>query len=307
MAGVSSVFIEQILVKGNEKKGVLVHGFSTKPELRLETNWTANKYLFVEGYDRKVVGSSIKIAWEARPREFHDVVVVLLKGGKNSEKLLGQSRGHQPLGLEHPKEGDGEFKYTVEDDDSYYIGATNLNPQRVLVTLRVDVSSKMYDTVDAKILCQTRDGFCKFRLPFPNTQYVLLTTPNDANTNPWIVELSFVVRLVTYVVILGFLAIIIAITMKCLGVCNGNGRTEAEQGEEREENTTAAAETDHLISTKEVACLYGAVEEDEECGLSCSSQDFYDGKICVICYDEARNCFFVPCGHCATCYTCAQR
>ena len=38
-----------------------------------------------------------------------------------------------------------------------------------------------------------------------------------------------------------------------------------------------------------------------------SSEDLYDGKLCVICYDEQRDCFFVPCGHCATCYVCAQR
>ncbi|KAJ6675895.1 hypothetical protein OIU85_011988 [Salix viminalis] len=43
-------------------------------------------------------------------------------------------------------------------------------------------------------------------------------------------------------------------------------------------------------------------------GSSCSSsEDLYDAKLCVICYDDQRNCFFVPCGHCATCYDCAQR
>lgn len=42
-------------------------------------------------------------------------------------------------------------------------------------------------------------------------------------------------------------------------------------------------------------------------GNSSCSEDLYDGKVCVICYDELRNCFLVPCGHCATCYACGQR
>lgn len=53
--------------------------------------------------------------------------------------------------------------------------------------------------------------------------------------------------------------------------------------------------------------------ESGNCSTSISSnssrfsEELYDGKVCVICYDEERNCFFVPCGHCATCYVCAKR
>ncbi|CAK9137010.1 unnamed protein product [Ilex paraguariensis] len=30
-------------------------------------------------------------------------------------------------------------------------------------------------------------------------------------------------------------------------------------------------------------------------------------RICVICFDASRDCFFLPCGHCATCFTCGTR
>lgn len=83
-----------------------------------------------------------------------------------------------------------------------------------------------------------------------------------------------------------------------------------------------ASETEPLRPRKTVAPLtYGTCGEDIECGNSsasasssssnnsscATSEDLYDGKVCVICYDEQRNCFFVPCGHCATCYDCAKR
>ena len=89
--------------------------------------------------------------------------------------------------------------------------------------------------------------------------------------------------------------------------------TYSEEGNEVEIRTT---ETDQLLPSKALSLLfsYGTCNKDLESG-NCSSSDgkngsseeLYDGKICVICYDEERNCFYVPCGHCATCYVCAQR
>lgn len=86
----------------------------------------------------------------------------------------------------------------------------------------------------------------------------------------------------------------------------------------------AAAETSRLWPGKTVRFTYGTCEQDLESGVctgtsfssssgsgesssTSSPEDLYDKKLCVICYDEQRNCFFVPCGHCATCYVCAQR
>lgn len=30
-------------------------------------------------------------------------------------------------------------------------------------------------------------------------------------------------------------------------------------------------------------------------------------RLCVICFDAPRDCFFLPCGHCAACFTCGSR
>ncbi|KAJ6916377.1 hypothetical protein NC652_018933 [Populus alba x Populus x berolinensis] len=91
--------------------------------------------------------------------------------------------------------------------------------------------------------------------------------------------------------------------------------------EEGNEVEIRAAETDQLLPRKALSLLfsYGTCNKDLESGncstggggggggKNSSSEELYDGKICVICYDEERNCFYVPCGHCATCYVCAQR
>ncbi|KAK3032887.1 hypothetical protein RJ639_034935, partial [Escallonia herrerae] len=69
-----------------------------------------------------------------------------------------------------------------------------------------------------------------------------------------------------------------------------------------------STETNWLLPKDAISRRYGACEEDLESGkCSGSPEELYDEKICIICYDEQRNCFFIPCGHCATCYVCAQR
>ncbi|KAJ6419802.1 hypothetical protein OIU84_029845 [Salix udensis] len=85
--------------------------------------------------------------------------------------------------------------------------------------------------------------------------------------------LSLLARLVAYVSILTIILIIVLIIVRYLesGDCGGGGGG-------------------------------GGGGDKSSC-----SEELYDRTVCVICYDEERNCFYVPCGHCATCYVCAQR
>ncbi|XP_035547726.1 E3 ubiquitin-protein ligase APD2-like isoform X2 [Juglans regia] len=139
-----------------------------------------------------------------------------------------------------------------------------------------------------------------------------LTKSSEDDFAEWCVTLSFVARLVAYVAILVLLVIVIFMLMKYF-----EGFDEERTGEEAGDQST---ETNPLWRGKTLQFSYGTCEEDLESGIrndndvgSCShssSQEedhLYDKKVCVICYDEQRSCFFVPCGHCATCYVCAQR
>ncbi|XP_078437036.1 RING/U-box superfamily protein isoform X2 [Wolffia australiana] len=69
--------------------------------------------------------------------------------------------------------------------------------------------------------------------------------------------------------------------------------------------------SEFIVATKATPLSYGTMEDE---GTSNSgeekrfiSDDLYDGKICVICFESQRNCFFTPCGHCITCTVCAKR
>jgi hypothetical protein len=103
----------------------------------------------------------------------------------------------------------------------------------------------------------------------------------------------------------GAIVIIIFLILKYLGACDTDQSTNLVETATWQASETS--ETEPIMPAKSVRLTYGTNEEDDE-GSSCSSsEDLYDAKLCVICYDDQRNCFFVPCGHCATCYDCAQR
>ncbi|XP_075512695.1 E3 ubiquitin-protein ligase APD1 [Primulina tabacum] len=98
---------------------------------------------------------------------------------------------------------------------------------------------------------------------------------------------------------------IIALIVKLLWRSNGG----------EEETITVANENSRLLSSKKEALFssYGTNSEDDRYCLESgkgslwTSEDLYDGKICVICYDDETNCFFVPCGHSVACHICANR
>ncbi|CAA7399392.1 unnamed protein product [Spirodela intermedia] len=103
--------------------------------------------------------------------------------------------------------------------------------------------------------------------------------------------------------ILGTLSVALWLIVRYLHACGEEWTAPAPAAE-------AGGETEPLTAAKAAPppLSYGAMEEgtSDSAGRS-SSEDLYDGKICVICYDVQRDCFFTPCGHSVTCYPCAKR
>ncbi|XP_057973857.1 E3 ubiquitin-protein ligase APD2-like isoform X2 [Malania oleifera] len=300
----SSVFVKQVEVRDDARKGVFLYGFSEKPELSLETNWSVSDFVIVGSYNRKGFslwlnkGSRIRMRWNAKASSLSSLQVFLIKGELKYETLLPNPTDAN--GPNDPIDG-REAEYTIKEDDRYRIDIINMNPRSIVFEMNVNVSSVMYDTTKAKSMCSTENGSCRLALAFPITQFVILTTPNNGVLDGWNVELSFVARVVTYVAILGFIVIVIFFILKYLGACDGERNVEQRISEQE------ITERDPLMPVKEIRFTYGTGEGQESGASNSSSEDLYDGKICVICYDERRNCFFVPCGHCAACYDCAQR
>ncbi|KAF8023190.1 hypothetical protein BT93_F0634 [Corymbia citriodora subsp. variegata] len=309
----SSLFVDRVEVRDDDRKGVSVYGFSEKPQLSYETNWTVSNYLIVGSYNRKGFnlwlnrGSKIRMRWEAQTSLLNQLQVALIKGELKYETLQPSfSSSPDSAALKEPINFK-EAEYYIEEDDKYYVRVINANSRSTIMSMSVNVSSKIYDITKATIMCSALEGSCQLKLLFPNTQYVVVTTPSNGDLGDWYIELSFVARVVTYIAILGFIVIVIFLILKYLGVCDVENEVYVD-------DTPAVpvrevTETAPIMPEKSSRSTYGTNEEEDDDGgsSSSSSEDLYDAKLCVICYDEQRNCFFVPCGHCATCYDCAQR
>lgn len=72
-----------------------------------------------------------------------------------------------------------EVEYIIEEDDKYYLEVINTNPRSIIMKMNLNVSSKMYDLTKAQDKCSTTNGSCVLGLLFPNTHYVIVTTPNN--------------------------------------------------------------------------------------------------------------------------------
>ncbi|XP_059453748.1 E3 ubiquitin-protein ligase APD1-like isoform X2 [Corylus avellana] len=309
----SSVFVEQVEVRDDDKKGVHFYAFTDKPDLSHQANWSVSNYVIVGSYSHKGFslwlnkGSAIRMRWEAPTSVLNKLEVVMVKGERKLDTLLPKlTSSPDALAFHEPISGK-EAEYTIEEDDRYNLGVVNTSPRSIIMKLSVNVSSMMHDTSKAMSTCSTMSGSCRLSLLFPNTHYVILTTPNHGDLAGWYIELSFMARVVTYIAILGFIVMIVFLILKYLGACEGEG-TMTDTAVEAVREVREVTETDPIMRVKPNPYTYGTGEEEEDSGASSSSsEELYDAKLCVICYDEQRNSFFVPCGHCATCYECAQR
>ncbi|KAJ4760067.1 RING/U-box superfamily protein [Rhynchospora pubera] len=308
---INPVLVKKIVVKGDPKQGLLLHGFKDMPDLNSETYLTESNQFYLDGYGRKGFfmwlnkGSKLQMYWnvEGSSRRYRDMLVLLIKGEQNADKSQRFYRVSSRLvGLSD--NGGKRAEYTVPDDDNYYFGIVNLSPRNMITTLRVNGTSKIYDTSKAISICSTIDGPCRLDISFPSTRYFVLTTAdaNNVSTAAWNIEVLFVARLITYLLITAFFGVIVYLIMKNIGACDPTPDVTEQQGP-----TVTERETDPILPTKEIPCTYGTTEDAPESSICCSGEDLYDGKICVICYEGRRDCFFIPCGHSVTCFSCGKR
>ncbi|GMI89694.1 ABERRANT POLLEN DEVELOPMENT 3 [Hibiscus trionum] len=308
----TSVFAQQVEVRDGSGKEALVYEFSDKPELSKEVNWSSSSYFIVGSYGQKGYslwlnkGSKICVRWATQTSRLDKTEAIIIKGGRE-EMVPGLPFPFNALFLNEPLTGK-EAEFTIDEDNKYYVGVINSNPRRTVMTFDLNVTSKVYDVSKARNVCSTLNGTCRFDLHFPNTKYVVVAAGDHADINGRYVVLSFAARVVSYIAILAFFITVFLLVLKFLGACNGE---ETAVGTMFGPETSWRSETDPILPAKPAQLTYGTTaekdENDETGSSSGSSEDLYDLKLCVICYDDQRNCFFVPCGHCATCYECAQR
>ncbi|KAH9623993.1 hypothetical protein KSS87_020710 [Heliosperma pusillum] len=212
--------------------------------------------------------------------------------------------------------GNGTIVQDISKSNDYYVAVGNLNSENVKVELQLSVKSSMYDTTNSYFKCNLTRGSCNLKIPFPSGIAAVLTTPGTQRGGDKVyVKLSYEPRWLTY-----FLGI--AIMLWVFNYLKGLRRSDGDNGEilsadTGPERAPLLSHKDEDLSSLGSSYDSGSQNDDEaqeylEDGLlegrpAGESGKKYHSRQCVICFDASKDCFFIPCGHCASCFACGTR
>ncbi|KAM7272070.1 hypothetical protein ACFE04_031284 [Oxalis oulophora] len=218
-------------------------------------------------------------------------------------------------------QGSGKVQQTIYQSSSYYIAVGNLNLEPVEVELNIEMMATVYNTTEAYNRCNFANGVCRLTVLFPEGNSIVLTTPGigeGTTGDGWYVKVTYGPRWLTYIVGIGTLTAVMLVAFNFLNklqcsreidIGTSNGVTGTERA------PLLSNKDDDLSSWGSSYDSLSNEDEDLEEYLVAEGKGIKDGeknsnntrRLCAICFDAPRECFFLPCGHCVACFACGTR
>ncbi|KAM1749021.1 hypothetical protein ACFX12_009941 [Malus domestica] len=212
--------------------------------------------------------------------------------------------------------GSGMIEQDLSKSSTYYVSVGNLNAEDVEVQLNITVNALLYNTNSAYYKCTFTDESCTLKILFPEGNEAVLTTPGPEQGTPsanQYVKLSYGPRWATYIVGIGGMTVLMFLAFNFLNKCNEDG-IRVRHDEFRSERAPLLSYKDDDQSSW--GSSYDSASNDEgdledflagEGKMSRDGESNNTRRLCAICFDAPRDCFFLPCGHCVACFECATR
>ncbi|XP_073146484.1 E3 ubiquitin-protein ligase APD2-like isoform X2 [Henckelia pumila] len=318
------LFVDSIkVVELKTGKGLTLYGFYKIPPLDVMITWSENHTTILPSRTHKEwnfflnKGSQINISYSMNSLSSSSVVLVIAEGNEGLDVWLQNPLYPNTTLSWNIIRGNGSVQKKVSKSSSYYIAVGNLNSEVEKVRLQIQIQAFLYNTTEAGYQCMLEEGQCSFKLYVPSDSAALLTAPgrkpgmaNDA----WYVKISYGPRWLTYVFGLGGVTVLVLLISQTSNHCKS-----MDQENRREPVGNRGLERSPLLSQKDDdlsswGSSYVSGSEDDK-----SLEDARDGKhvkdtednslrrLCAICFDAPRDCFFLPCAHCVACFGCATR
>ncbi|OMO84314.1 Lipopolysaccharide-modifying protein [Corchorus capsularis] len=326
----NTLFVQSIKVEelDEQKPGLMLYGLYRKPPLDVEISWTEIHDVFVPpNFHKKWVfflnkGSKVNVSYSIRSVSSSPLSLVIARGAESLvEWLEDPSYPNLTLSWSIIYES-GKIQQEIPKSSTYYIAVGNLNSEEVEIQLNFSVNALIYDTTQAYDKCSLVDHVCTLELHPLRENAVVLSSPGHTNeetpNNNWYVKVSYGPRWITYLVGSGVMTIFILLAFRFCKMFQSRVETGFHSGEMASERAPLIPEKDDDISSW--GSSYDSASHDEEANLeewlvkpplegnsSNEGESNNPRRLCVVCFDEPRDCFFLPCGHCATCFTCGTR
>ncbi|KAG2673146.1 hypothetical protein I3760_13G075900 [Carya illinoinensis] len=273
---VQSIKVEEV---DEPKPGPILYGFYKPPPLDIEIAWTETHMAFVPANLHKEwiyflnKGSRVDILYNVKSTSPSPLSLVIAQGRESLIEWIEDPSYPNTTLSWNIISGSGKIQQKISKPSNYYIAVGNLHSEEVEGT---DVG--------------------------------------------WYVKLSFGPRWITYFLGSGIMTILILSAFRFSNTfqTTDENPTGFQAGELGTEQVPLLMHKDDDISSW--GSSYDSVsqdDEDPEARLAVNGiegQQITEGEsinnprcLCVICFDAPRDCFFLPCGHCAACFTCGTR
>ncbi|KAH1199327.1 putative E3 ubiquitin-protein ligase XBAT34 [Glycine soja] len=308
----SPVFVQSVKVenlKANPGPGPILYGTYQYPPLDVVTTWgeSCNEWKYYLNS-----GSSVNISFHVSSRS-SSVFLVISKGDGSLTRWLEDPTEPNTTLSWNVIHGTGMITQDILWSSSYYVALGNLD-EDVEVALNFSVRASLHNTTNAYYKCALTNGPCSLNLIFHDGSAAVLNASNE-----WYVKLSYGPRWMTYIFGIGGLTLLV---FGAFNFLNQLQCAHEDRAGVRSEGTSPQRAP--LLSNKDDdlsswGSSYESLPQDEE-DIDFLPGGPIDGKIlgdgetsnntrrlCAICFDAPRDCFFLPCGHCVACFACGTR
>ncbi|KAK4773070.1 hypothetical protein SAY87_028089 [Trapa incisa] len=323
------IFVQSLKVVelDDTKPAPLLYGFHKSPALDVLVNWSSN-------YNASVSADSHK-EWVYYLNEGSQINISYSMTNLGSSMFLVIAQGNEGLNkwLEDPTYPNTTLSWNLIHDSgtihqkiytsaNYYIAVGNLNTEDIEIELDLQVEAYLYNTTQPYYRCSFTRGQCILDVLLPTGNAALIATPSPGEGTPsaeWYVKLSYGPRWITYILGIGGLTVLMLVVFNFLNkfrFAHYDGGT-SQHGQMNPARAPLLSNKDDDLSS--LGSSYESVSQDEadlEEFLASGSQDgkLKDSengnstrRLCGICFDAPRDCFFLPCGHCVACFECGTR
>ncbi|XP_010685554.1 E3 ubiquitin-protein ligase APD2 isoform X2 [Beta vulgaris subsp. vulgaris] len=312
--------------RDDQTAGPMLYGFHESPLLDVKSTWFQNNTASVKpGFHKEWAyflnaGSRVEVSYDVKFPGSASLFLVIAQGRQNLLEWIDSPSYNTTMSW-NIIYGNGKIAQDIKESDTYFVAVGNLNLEIVEVCLNITIMSLLYNTTNAHFKCLL-NHICSFKLILLKPNAAVLTSPGPPEVkidDDWFIQVSFEPQWVTYC---GIVAAMIFVLYRCYNQLQPNSGDEVGN----QVNATIAGR-EPLLSNKNNDhsswdSSYDSIPSDGDQGLqekilegSLEGEVSREGEIhspdtcrlCAICLDSPRDCFFLPCGHSAACFSCGSR
>ncbi|KAE8099203.1 hypothetical protein FH972_017204 [Carpinus fangiana] len=307
--------------------GPVLYGFSKTPPVDNVTTWSETRNVSVQTDSHQAwiyvlnKGSQINISYSVNSTNY-SIFLIIAEGSDGLDQWLEEPTYPNTTLSWNLIHGSGMITQDISRSSTYYVAVGNLNTEEVEVQLNLELKAYTHNTTEAYYKCTFPDGLCSLSILFPNGNVAVLTSPSTEqgkNSDEWYLKLSYGPRWATYIVGIGGMTLLMLLAFNFLNKfqCNREDGRDIQFGEMGSARVALLPHKDDDLSSW--GSSYDSVSDEDGVedllalgsleGVSLGDGESSNNtrRLCAICFDAPRDCFFLPCGHCVACFECGTR